>query len=143
MPPARRRETVTQTPRRQELPQWASLTPAEVLLIFRKVLRGPLSVPWAERVKNPLGVAKAVSLAKPVCLEPRRGPGKKDHGEGGPGLGGRPPMPQPRSGSGSATDPWSLRGYSPRLTFQICEMEILISTPIASREGEGEGKATR
>lgn len=54
------------------------------MLIFWKVLKVLLSVPSAELGKNLLCVAQAVSPAKPVCLEPRGEPRRKDWGEGGP-----------------------------------------------------------
>lgn len=108
-----------------------------LLLIFWKVLKVLLSVPSAEPVKNLLGAAKAVSPAKPVSawsLEEK--PGGKTMGREDPGWEGSPQSApgDPQSGSGSTTDPLSLRGYSPCLTFQICEMESLISTLLGSCE---------
>lgn len=56
-------------PHCQELPPWAPLTPAEVLLTFWKVLKVLLSVPSAGLAKGLLCVAKAVSPAKTISLE--------------------------------------------------------------------------
>lgn len=63
--------------------------------------------------------------------------GREDPGwEGGPHSAPE----DPHSGSGPTTDPLNLRGYSLCLTFQICEMEILIPTLLGSREGMGRGE---